>query len=148
MQVKYFFLVMVLLSCGDKKDGEITTRTRDTVVCLTETPHKETKEKNPIFPARYQIIQSSLAAKATFKLDSYNGSVYQLVATPTGGEDWQLLRKKSHYKDDVQYDNMSNYTLFTSSIAIKYTYLMNVNTGAVWQLAQNSESGEILFDPM
>ena len=41
--------------------------------------------------ARFEIIQSQLAAKWTFRLDRYTGRVHQLVKTSDGGTAWETM---------------------------------------------------------
>lgn len=89
--------------------------------------------------ARYQIVQSELAAKVTLKIDKYSGKVFQLVE----GEDgltWQSLYAETHTLDKAT-PNQVNYQVFTSGLAVRMTFLMNINTGASWQLSEDEEIG-------
>jgi hypothetical protein len=104
------------------------------------------KEQSP--QPRFSIIQSTLAARGTFKLDGFTGEVYQLVADTENNELWQMLHKNYHFISDIKNDNSINYVLFTSTIAMRFTYLMNVNTGATWQLVKNPTTEETYFTPM
>lgn len=102
--------------------------------------------KSTSFPndSRYELIQSELAAKLTFKVDKYSGDVYQLVLASDQSLTWQLIiREKS--RNDKQNANRVNYQLFTSGLAVKYTFLLNLNSGATWQLSEDSEQGIIFF---
>ena len=65
--------------------------------------------------ARYQIVQSHLAAKWTFRLDRVCGLVSQLIKTPDGGAAWEamLIEKRPKCLDD----GASHYQLFSSSLA-------------------------------
>lgn len=94
---------------------------------------------------RFQIIQSTIAARGTYKLDSYSGDVFQMVVDKNNNETWQLLRKYGHENSDKNVMGHRNYELFISTIAMKFTYLLNVNTGSTWQLVQDSNSDEIYF---
>ena len=94
---------------------------------------------------RFQIIQSTIAARGTYKLDTYKGEVFQMVMGSDNNETWQLLRKYGHENADAQVLGHKNYELFTSTIAMKFTYLINVNTGSTWQLVQDPNSDEIYF---
>ena len=39
----------------------------------------------------------------------------------------------------IKYFKKVNYQVFTSDLAVRMTYLINVNTGASWQLAADEE---------
>ena len=43
--------------------------------------------------ARYQIIESSITLRNTFKLDTYTGTSWQLVQDPDGALSWELLAR-------------------------------------------------------
>lgn len=97
---------------------------------------------------RFQIIQSTIAARGTYKLDTYKGEVFQMVMDRDNNETWQLLRKYGHENTDTKLHGHKNYELFTSTIAMKFTYLINVNTGSTWQLVQDPNSDEVYFSPI
>jgi hypothetical protein len=90
--------------------------------------------------ARYQIVQSELAAKVTLKIDKYTGKVFQLVEGESGLT-WQLLFAETHPHDKTTTLEKVNYQVFTSGLATRMTFLLNVNTGATWQLAKDSKIG-------
>jgi hypothetical protein len=94
---------------------------------------------------RYQIVQSSLAARGTYKLDTYEGKVYQLVLDGSNNETWQLLKRIGNNSNDNQINGQQNYQIFLSTLAMKFTYLINVNTGATWQLVQDPNTEENFF---
>lgn len=89
--------------------------------------------------SRYQIVQSELAAKITLKIDKYTGRVFQLVQG-SKGLSWQLIVAEKHSEDKATPDKV-NYQVFTSGLAVRMTYLLNVNTGATWQLSEDNEIG-------
>jgi hypothetical protein len=41
-----------------------------------------------------------------------------------------------------------NYQIFTSGVSLKYTFLLNVNTGVSWVLAENKENKELIWQAM
>jgi len=94
--------------------------------------------------SRFEIIQSELAVKLTFKIDKFNGKVYLLVQS---GKDltWQLMYIEKQDNDIVK-ENQVNYQIFTSGLGIKYTFLMNVNSGITWELAKDTESDELFWN--
>jgi hypothetical protein len=89
--------------------------------------------------SRFEIIQSELAAKVTLKIDKYTGKVFQLVKD-SKGLSWQLIPAEKHPGEKAT-ANKVNYQVFTSGLAVRMTYLINVNTGASWQLCEDSELG-------
>jgi hypothetical protein len=84
--------------------------------------------------ARFEIVQSELAVRWTFKLDKFTGAVFQLVATKDGGVAWdEVPRLRSRAPDPVT-PNRVNYQIFISGMIARNMFLMNVNSGATWQL--------------
>ena len=86
--------------------------------------------------ARYEIVQSHLAAKWTFRLDRVCGFVSQLVKMRDGGTAWEAMpiRKLPNCVDD----SARHYQLFSSSLAAGYTFLMNTDTGTTWVLTTDN----------
>ena len=82
--------------------------------------------------ARYEIVQSHLAAKWTFRLDRVCGFVSQLVGTRDGGTAWEAMPIEKH--PNCVGDSASHYQLFSSSLAARHTFLMNTDTGTSWVL--------------
>jgi hypothetical protein len=80
--------------------------------------------------ARYEIVQSHLAAKWTFRLDRVCGFVSQLVKTRDGGAAWEAMPIES--LPNCVDDSARHYQLFSSSLAARHTFLMNTDTGASW----------------
>jgi hypothetical protein len=92
--------------------------------------------------ARYEIVQSELGVKITLLIDKYDGKVYQLVEGKTGLT-WQSMNVEKHTIDKATPDKV-NYQIFTSGQGVRFTFLLNVNTGATWQLAEDTVTS-ILF---
>ena len=89
--------------------------------------------------SRFEIIQSELGVKITFLIDKYSGTIYQLVQGEKGLT-WQLMAIEKHILNKTTPGKV-NYQIFTSGQGIKFTFLLNVNTGATWKLAEDKESG-------
>lgn len=87
--------------------------------------------------ARYRIVQSTLAAKGTFRLDMRTGHVSQLVQS-TKDEDltWEEMRVSGL---PPAAESGDHYQIFTSGIAAKFTFLINTDTGKTWQLQSTSD---------
>jgi hypothetical protein len=59
--------------------------------------------------------------------------VYVLVKKDDETLTWDLVEKEAG-KTDVQKPGVINYQLFASGLAMRYTFLLNTNTGLTWQL--------------
>lgn len=134
--------LLIFSSCENKSKGK-----KDAVISSTSIIKKNEGElsTSKLSQQRYSIIQSTIAAKGTFKLDSYTGNVYQLVLNANDNETWQLMKKDSSSTPDIKHYNSKNYLLFVSTLAMRFTYLMNVNTGATWQLTEDPTTKEAFF---
>lgn len=93
--------------------------------------------------SRFEIVQSDIGVKFTFKIDKYSGNVYLLVQG-VKNLTWQLMDVEKQ-DNDVKKENQVNYQIFTSGLGVKYTFLMNVNTGITWQIVKDSESEELFW---
>lgn len=93
--------------------------------------------------ARYEIVQSELGAKITLKIDKYDGRIYLLVESKKKLA-WQLMAVDKH-PQDKKIPGKVNYQIFTSGLGVKFTFLLNVNTGATWQLSNEPEYNELFW---
>lgn len=148
MKKKYQFFILVSLlfsiSCNTPQKEQIDQINNSLIALkneLNKTQEISLKSTSP----RFQIIQSTIAARGTYKVDTYEGNVYQLVLDHNNNETWQLLRRLGNNNIDKQVAGQRNYEMFLSSIAMKFTYLINLNTGCTWQLVEDSTTKEILF---
>jgi hypothetical protein len=83
--------------------------------------------------SRFEIIQSPLAAKWTFLLDKYTGRVQQLVKTKDDGTAWESMKMIELPKAPLE--PKVRYQIFTSGLAARHTFLLNVETGQSWILS-------------
>jgi hypothetical protein len=90
-------------------------------------PHQQTSP-NP--GARFEILQSPLAAKWTFRLDRYTGHVWQLVRTKDDNNTWEEMLVRELQK--VQSPARPRFQLFTSGLAARHTFLLDSDTGRTW----------------
>ena len=82
--------------------------------------------------ARYEIVQSTLAARFTFKVDKVCGNIFQLVLNKNDDPIWEQM---SVIKlPGCNNDGKVRYQLFLSGIAARHTFLMNTDTGKTWQV--------------
>jgi hypothetical protein len=102
---------------------------------------QKSQQTAPPQEARYEIIQSSFIAKMTLRLDRYNGGVDQLVSRVDSTIGWQQIPRRTHPYLDTRIVGRPNYQIFTSGIAARYTFLINVTTGATWELVEDPGSG-------
>jgi hypothetical protein len=101
---------------------------------LSTTPPHSSSTVSP--NARYEIVQSDLAARWTFRLEKVCGYVFQLVKTQDGGAAWEIMSIQQ--QPNCVNDSMSHYQLFSSSLAAHHTFLMNTDTGMTWVLTSHT----------
>ena len=88
---------------------------------------------------RYEIVMSNLQAKQTFKIDKYNGDVFQLAENSDGSFVFERLFRDTSSAIDTRLPNQVNYQFVMSGILAKCTFLININTGEVWNLVYDSK---------
>jgi len=88
--------------------------------------------------SRYEIVQSTLAARLTFRLDKVCGNVGQLVTTRNDGVTWESMIVVGLPK--CQADGKIRYQLFTSGLAARHTYLLNTENGKTWQVRSTKDN--------
>lgn len=97
--------------------------------------------------SRYEFIQSHITARNSFRVDKYTGNVYQIVQTKDDKLTWQIIEKLDHPLDKTIEETV-NYQMFTSGMAARFTFLLNVNSGATWQLTQDTETDILFWSPI
>lgn len=99
--------------------------------------------------SRYEIVQSNLAVILTLKIDKYTGDTYQLAVDAKQNTFWMKLERIKHDEDNLSLSNINkvNYQFFTSGIGIRFTFLVNINSGATWQLVINKNK-DYLWEPI
>lgn len=80
--------------------------------------------------ARFEVMQSTLAARWTFRLDRYTGRVWQLVKTKDDDNAWEEMRIID--RPQVQSPSRARFQLFTSGLAARHTFLLDGDTGRTW----------------
>ena len=112
-----FFLTLALLSTGAfAADVDVTVRS-----------HQFT---TPQSGARYEIVQSTLAARWTFRLDKNTGRVWQLARTKDDDNIWEEMRVFD--RPQIQAPTRPRFQLFTSGLAARHTFLLDTDTGKTW----------------
>ena len=104
-----------------------------------ETAHAQT-EATPVhaqsavpLTSRFEIVQSTISAKMTFKLDKRTGLVWKIAHNSTDDLVWQPLHVISLPKSSNA-SEAAHYQLFLSGIANRFVFLLNIDTGKTWQL--------------
>ena len=104
-------------------------------------PHQQT---SPPPNSRFEIIQSPLAAKWTFRLDRYSGQVWQLVKTKDDNNTWEEMSVVDRPK--LPTTPKPRFQLFTSGLAARHTFLIDADTGKTWLIVtgkrKNSDGTE------
>lgn len=89
--------------------------------------------------ARYEIVQSALAARWTFRLDRFSGNVDQLVTTPEHTAAWQKMPVARG--SPVANPDRPRFVIFTSGLAARHTFLLDTKTGQTWVLTSIQSKG-------
>jgi hypothetical protein len=115
------------------------------VVRAQETPIAPHSSSTISPTDRFEIVQSHLAAKWTFRLDKMCGFVSQLVKTMDDGAAWESMSIEK--LPTCQRDGKTHYQLLSSSLAARHTFLMNTDTGTSWVLVvrKNKEGAESVW---
>jgi len=90
--------------------------------------------------ARFEIVQSQLAAQWTFRLDTFTGHVVQLVTTADDETKWEDMTVGG--LPEVPNPSRPRFQIFTSGIAARYTFLIDTTTGLTWQLVTVKKKAE------
>ena len=86
---------------------------------------------------RFEIVQSTLAARWTFKLDKQTGSIWQIVVNKDGDNVWRPMVIVGIPKS--QYSSGQHFQIFMSGLAAKFTFLINTDSGRTWQLQKSTD---------
>ena len=98
--------------------------------------------------ARFAIVQAPYSAKGTYLLDRCLGTVWELAsATKDSGSVWQKVAVIAQASDKRDDDTKINYAIFISGLGLRYTFLINIRTGASWECEVDA-NGQSVFAPM
>lgn len=111
------FIILVFPAFGQENGTNQTTSLRD---------------------GQWEFFMSDVAVKYTFKVDKFNGNVYQFVQREDKSYTWQLIEKEAS-KIDIQKQDSINYQLFSSGLGIRFTFLLNTNSGLTWKLVKDEK---------
>jgi hypothetical protein len=99
-----------------------------------ESPSDVHQHTAPPADARYEIVQSELAAKWTFRLDRLTGHVAQLVHTADDENSWEQMQVLGLPRPTSAPARV-HFQIFTSGLAAKHTFLIDTSSGKTWVLA-------------
>lgn len=95
---------------------------------------------------RFEVVQSSVDANLTIRLDKRTGQTWHLV-TRSGGLTWETIRWTD--RGVVAADEGAsavNYRVFTSGLPGKLTVLYSVKTGASWILREEPDREKVYWE--
>lgn len=101
--------------------------------------------------SRYEIVQSQLAARWTFRLDRYTGEVMQLLLNKEKQNTWEKVPVLDLPK--IKNPTKPRFQIFTSGLAARHTFLLDTVSGKTWTLIFDSvpttdgEAEAIVFKP-
>lgn len=88
------------------------------------------QQTTPPANARFEIVQSTLAARLSFRLDRYTGQVWQLVKTKDDDTAWEETPVRGIVRGEKS--TRPRYQIFTSGFAARHTFLLDTDTGRTW----------------
>lgn len=104
--------------------------------------HIESKaQSTSLAGGRYEIIMSDIALRNSFKVDKFLGDVYLMVRKEDGNITWVKMIKDVAFNNPIMPDKI-NFQLYMSGIGLKYTFLINIHSGTIWQLVEDNSDKE------
>lgn len=88
--------------------------------------------------ARFEIVQSPLAAKWTFRLDRYTGNIWQLVRTLNEDNAWESMPVIDLPR--ILPATRPRFQLFAGGLAVRHTFLIDTDTGKTWTLTTSKRT--------
>lgn len=95
--------------------------------------------------SRFEIVQSEIAVAFTIRLDKYTGQTWQIRNMATGEKIWQQVNREDNPSDTVTIPGKVNYQIFTSGLTLENTFLINVHSGATWQLFFYPKGDKVMY---
>lgn len=87
--------------------------------------------------SRFEIVQSELAARWTFRLDKRCGNVAQLTSTKNESVAWENMLVLG-LPPCIPAGKM-RFQIFTSGLAARHTFLIDTETGQSWVLVSSND---------
>ncbi|GBE29028.1 hypothetical protein BMS3Bbin04_00035 [bacterium BMS3Bbin04] len=93
--------------------------------------------------SRYEIIQSPLLRKLTFKLDKRNGFVYQLTLKNDGSTGWATMNVIARDKTLIAGDQ--SFQIYCSGTMARDTFMLNIHDGTTWNLVEDTDTSDLFW---
>lgn len=101
--------------------------------------------KTSVTGGRFEIVQSEMARKYSFKLDKKTGKIYMMVKDYKDDISWEEMRiiglLPNKYTSDI------NYQLFLGGLVVADIFLIDIHSGQTWQLVQDSKDESYFWSP-
>lgn len=108
--------------------------------------HNYPCQSTSLVGGRYEIIQSPMVRACFFRLDKETGRVWQYTKNKDDKPNWLSLEVIGIEDDSLSvYKDKVNYQLFIGGIAAADVLLLNVNSGATYQLYHDTEEQQYFF---
>lgn len=98
--------------------------------CLAQEMKPGHQLTAPVPNAKFEILQSPLAARWTFRVDRFTGRVWQLVKTQADDNMWEEMPVEALPKSSTS--AKPRFQLFSSGLAARHTFLLDTETGKTW----------------
>lgn len=117
-----------------------------TLVVSVKAQDRSNHERSQVPPdAGFELVQSPLAATNTFRVNRFTGDVDQLVHDEKDRSVWERVGRPADPAGPSR-DGRPSYYLFTSGLAARWTFLMNIRTGATWQLLRDVDTKQLTWN--
>lgn len=111
------------------------------MVCLPlwaqESPSRLHQHTTSPPNARFEVLQSTLAVRHTFRIDRFSGRVWQLVRTKADDNAWEEMPVIDLPK--LAAPMRARFQLFTSGFAARHTFLFDTDTGKSWVVVMSKQ---------
>jgi hypothetical protein len=102
------------------------------VSAQTSNPSYKTDIPNNV---RFEVIQSSLAAKWTFRIDKFSGRVWQYVRTKDDDNIWEEMLVLPKPITSTR----PKFQIYLSGLAAKFTFLIDNDSWKTWVLTTSKD---------
>lgn len=89
--------------------------------------------------ARFEVLQSTLAVRHTYRLDRFSGRVWQLVRTKADDNAWEEMPVIDSPK--IAAPSRARFQLFTSGFSVRHTFLLDTDSGKSWVVVTSKQKG-------
>ena len=94
---------------------------------------------------RFEIVQSEIIRKNTFKIDKCTGRIWMLCSSNAGVSWWSEMYREDYSQED--YKNGINFQIFMGGMMARDCFVMDVNNGKTWMLTE-SDTGILRWRKM